>query len=869
MIVAIPPKRAVSLVICYSQADLALQQEFVTSLAPLVREGLLSVWSHADILIGAEWREARSKHLSEAELIVLLVSKHFLADSFCSEVELPIAMQRQADHVSRVLPVLLNHCEWQATLLADKVLALHGVPLATFENHDAAWQQVTTQLKTLMKEVPLRPHRCMTIPVSPSLIHPLKVPAAFERAEIIEEIRQAFLTAHPPRVVCLYGQWGQGKSRLAFQYAQKHRHEYSALFHVNASNETNLQSGFYDIAVNILQLKLNDPQSIREGIEACRRWMSINTNWLLILDEATPHIIDEWIPNMDGDILITSYDDMRGLAVHPPDRSIHIRELSNDEALRFVTERMGRALTIDESNAVTQIAESLGFCQFALEQAVSFVFSKKLRLRSYLDRLHSHPLEILTMNPGIRISIEATEAEGPLTRAFLELFAVQDCHQIPVDLFCPERLRMLGEPISQLTSMWEVEEALAPLVSYSLLSFDPSRGTYGIKQLVQTALRHRMSTESQQLWAERTVDLVSHAMSCSHFQDWPRQLMLAPLVRSAVHLVKTYGFVSNAALRLLNQAGFFLIQQGDYDRAEHCYRLALMQPHATVINERQPDYADSHNGLGRVLYHIGDYFGAQREYQQALTIRSHMLGTEHPDTASSLNNLALLFFHTDPLHPEIEDMFRSSLAIRERTLGHEHPHVAKSQTNLGVYLTQKGGEQGKSKNTSLLQEAEAQIQSALQLRLRIFSPGHPDVASSYLALARLARAKQDYVRSESLYKNALRINEESLGSKHQYLGHCMIGLARLYALQGRTELAKSTYQATLALWRQTMRPQHPLIAKCMFALAVLEQDIDPVDAMQKFQQALSIWDKTLDRKHPDYQACLRRMEIMSFSAMAS
>lgn len=869
MIVAAQPKRAVSLVISHSQADHALQQEFVTCLMPMLRQGLLSVWSHSDIEVGTDWRETRSRRLNAADLIVLLISKHYLADSFCAEVELPIAMQRHADQLSRVIPILLNHCDWKSSQLQDTALALQGVPLETLGNRDEAWRRITDQIHQLIEHTPFVSHRCQSMPVSPSLIPPIKVPAAFERADVMQEIRQAFTSSSPPRVVCLYGQWGQGKSRTAIQYAQLHRHAYSAMFHVNATDEALFQAGMFDIAVRTLQLKLNDPQSIREGIDATQRWMSLNSGWLLILNDANPRMVDEWIPNSDGDVLITSSDDLRGLAVHPPDRSIYVRELSAEEAVAYVTERIGRSLTSEEARTVGQIAERLGFCQFALEQAVSFILSKKLRLRSYLARLQSHPLEILEMNPGIRISIEGAEAEGPLAKAFLALFAVQDCNQIPVDLFCQEHLHLLGEPFSQLTSIWEVEEALAPLISYSLLSFDPSRGTYGIKQLVQVALLHRMTAETKRAWAERAVALASHAICSDHAQDWLRLITLAPLVRSAIQLVKEYGFTSIPAHRLLNQAGYLLIRQGDYERAEHCYRMALVPTEAARSDERQLDDAASYNGLGNVLYHIGDYFGAERAYLQALHIRTQAVGMEHPATATSLNHLALLYLHMDPHRPKLEDMFRSALRTRTLSHGHEHPLVAKSQTNLGMHLTIQGGERGQPANVEHLQEAAQLLQAALQLRLRVLGPGHPDVAHSYLALGRLARAKSDHPRAESLYKNALRINEEALGSKHPYLGHCMLGLARLYAMDRRIELAQSTYEATLSLWRQTMPPQHPLIAKCMFALAVLRQDIDPTDSMQKYQQVLNIWDRTIDRKHPDYQACLRRMEIMSFSAMAS
>lgn len=47
------------------------------------------------------------RHLRAARLILPLVSARFLANSACSEVALPLAMQRLAEKQARVLPILL------------------------------------------------------------------------------------------------------------------------------------------------------------------------------------------------------------------------------------------------------------------------------------------------------------------------------------------------------------------------------------------------------------------------------------------------------------------------------------------------------------------------------------------------------------------------------------------------------------------------------------------------------------------------------------------------------------------------------------------------------------------------------------------
>jgi hypothetical protein len=63
--------------------------------------------------------------------------------------------------------------------------------------------------------------------------------------------------------------------------------------------------------------------------------------------------------------------------------------------------------------------------------------------------------------------------------------------------------------------------------------------------------------------------------------------------------------------------------------------------------------------------------------ERALAIHEKVLGPEHPLTATSLNNLALLCDLA-----EARPLLERALAIREKVLDPEHPVTANSLTNL-------------------------------------------------------------------------------------------------------------------------------------------------------------------------------------------
>ena len=72
---------------------------------------------------------------------------------------------------------------------------------------------------------------------------------------------------------------------------------------------------------------------------------------------------------------------------------------------------------------------------------------------------------------------------------------------------------------------------------------------------------------------------------------------------------------------------------------------------------------------------------AETLYRRALAIHIQKSGTNHPDTAASLNNLAFLYEEQEK-YPEAESLYRRALTIFARTLGEDHPNTKVFIANL-------------------------------------------------------------------------------------------------------------------------------------------------------------------------------------------
>jgi tetratricopeptide (TPR) repeat protein len=83
------------------------------------------------------------------------------------------------------------------------------------------------------------------------------------------------------------------------------------------------------------------------------------------------------------------------------------------------------------------------------------------------------------------------------------------------------------------------------------------------------------------------------------------------------------------------------------------------------------------------LYGQGKYKEAASVAERALAAAERVLGKEHPNALTSMNNLALLY-QAQRRYPEAEPLFKRALEAQERVLGTEHPDTLTSVNNLAA-----------------------------------------------------------------------------------------------------------------------------------------------------------------------------------------
>ena len=96
-----------------------------------------------------------------------------------------------------------------------------------------------------------------------------------------------------------------------------------------------------------------------------------------------------------------------------------------------------------------------------------------------------------------------------------------------------------------------------------------------------------------------------------------------------------------------------------------------------------------HDVRPETLYAQGDLAGARKLQELVLEVRARLLGKEHPNTLTSMNNLAQTLYTQGDLAGarKLQELVLEAMA---RLLGKEHPNTLTSMLNLAQMLQAEG-----------------------------------------------------------------------------------------------------------------------------------------------------------------------------------
>lgn len=257
-----------------------------------------------------------------------------------------------------------------------------------------------------------------------------------------------------------------------------------------------------------------------------------------------------------------------------------------------------------------------------------------------------------------------------------------------------------------------------------------------------------------------------------------------------------------------------------------------------LLDHRHPDVASSLSNLGLVYIELGRYEKAEVLLKQALQIFSE--NKRPSDVAENTNNLAYLY-QMQGAYDKAEPLYQEAVRIQESVQGGDRLELAHTLNNLASLYQAIGA----------YDKAEPLYLRTLSLKELVLGKNHSDVAISLSNIAILYSDQGAYDKAEPLFLRALNI-QESLGKDNLDVAVCLHGLADLYRHQGAFDRAVPLLLRALRIKESVLGKNHPASVVSLMNLAALYQDQGAYEKAEPlYLRGIRILEEVQGKDHPE------------------
>jgi tetratricopeptide (TPR) repeat protein len=658
--------------------------------------------------------------------------------------------------------------------------------------------------------------------------------------------------------LAIVGPGGTGKSQLALEaaYRTKRNNKSCSVFWMDASDIDSLYQSYASVAQKLGIPGCDDDQAdIKQVAKRCVAAISAR-QCLLIYDNvegtalrpsgsSTTQAADltDFLPHSKlCSIVITTTESNTAEELAPQNVTV-LHELTPDTALRMLQNRLTRPLSNAEQPEAIRLLRELSHLPLAVSQAAACMNASNMTVQQYQAQLHKHNQAALEQSNDLR---EGEQGESSLRKAVaatlsLSIGQVRQSNAIAAEHLyfaaCVDRKDILLD-LLKAASPQAREDAIKTLDRYALVTRRPAESAFDVHQLVHQALREQLQVQGR--LHERTQRTVTQLLQVfpnsdhSNRSKWRRLLPHAQYALS--HSEKKD---DKEGTNLAEFCARALESDGQYNRAEELC-MQVVESRRRVLGSKHPDTLTSVDNLGSVLESQGKYEEAEAMHRRALEAREKVLGREHPDTLTSVSNLGLVL-ESQGKYEEAEAMHRRALEGSEKMLGREHPDTLTSVSNLGLVLKSQGK----------YEEAEAMHRRDLEGSEKMLGREHPHTLTSVSNLGSVLKSQGKYEEAEAMHRRDLEGSEKMLGREHPDTLTSVNNLGLVLSRQGKYEEAEAMHRRALEGYEKVLGREHPDTLTSVNNLgSVLESQGKYEEAEAMHRRALEAGEKVLGREHP-------------------
>ncbi|KAK4141202.1 uncharacterized protein C8A04DRAFT_39242 [Dichotomopilus funicola] len=712
------------------------------------------------------------------------------------------------------------------------------------------------------------------------------------------------------RVAVVHGLGGMGKTQLAVAYTKRHREDYSAVFWLNARDETSLKQAFARVADRILREHPSvvyvrdavESRDLNQAVQAVKRWLdnSKNDRWLVIYDNYdNPRLggggnggpnegrdggmegdgganadkgydIRPFLPDAHhGAILITT----RSSRVTVGHR-IPLGKLKDLEDSLEILAHSSNRHDLRNDTAAVQLAQELDGLPLALSTAGAYLDNVATTFAEYLEIYRKSWLRLQKTTPGLisyedralystwDISYAQVEQQNVTSAMLLRLWAYFGNEDLWFELLRgghssgPPWFRELTEDALGFT------EAVRVLCDYGLVEADTpanERGTesrgYGMHGCVHSWTVHVLNEVRDVEMAQLVMRCVGlHVPPATERGYWVVQRRLMQHADRCLKMVMDGVCTVEGEEWILHSLGNLYMDRGRLSDAEAVYERAL-RGWEKGLGPEHTSTLDTVNNLGNLYKDQGRLSDAEAMYERALQGKEKALGPEHTSTLDTVNNLGNLYKDQGRLS-DAEAMYERALQGYEKALEPEHTSTLSTVNNLGLLYKDQGR----------LSDAEAMYERALRGKEKALGLDHMSTLSTVNNLGNLYMNQGRLSDAEAIYKRVLQGYEKALGLGHKSTLDTVNDLGNLYKNQGRLSDAEAMYERALRGKEKALGPDHTSTLDTVNNLGNLYMNQGRLsDAEAMYERAIRGYEKVLGHDvnfHPPALNTIQNLAIL-------
>ncbi|KAF4458055.1 hypothetical protein F53441_130 [Fusarium austroafricanum] len=717
---------------------------------------------------------------------------------------------KQRDRIAKQLDIMCFEMEAAGLMDILPCLPIRGICDYSDSHKSKEWQRYaaataaayTRELLTVLAALPVTslpsarqnsyqiPFRLEGIPASDHFIDRPSDRAALERYLLPKK------GSTERRKLCIvYGLGGIGKTQLSVDFIRRHKAAFSSIFWLDGRSEDQLRSSLAQCTTRIAELNRTSSQSEidKDGLDAAVKdfmnWLSRpdNPRWLLVFDnvdqEYQPHAsngsydLRKYLPSDHGSILVTT----RLSRLRQLGSSRQLSNVNSGLSLAIMEEWYGEKLVPDSS--LDELLELLNGLPLALAQAGSYLRETGIDVPTYLQSYHREWDRLMSIedNPLIdyqqgsiattwAVSFGAIKAESKDAIDILRLWAFLDNKDLWLGL-----LESVAKfPNKDGSAQWLQDTAL------DIPRFAKAMGLLLRYSMIQTRVEPKGSY---------SIHPVVHRWVLNLEADDRQKREFTSLA---------LGLVGNS-IPSRDSRAYWIWQQRLLPHADSCL-FWISKPEFKV--EQRWDESLAIGTLGNLYENQGKYNEAEEMYVQALRGLERTVGSEHPYTLGTMNNLALLLSNNKKPR-EAREMYHRVLQSRERMFGYDDASTLSTVINLALFNANQG-------NLSEAKELCARATKSIDKTLK---SDHIFTSATALALGIIYHREEKLTEAEDMYNRALLGFENGLGHDHSRTLEVSFNLGAVLARQGKIVRSKEVMEKALEGHARILGPTHRLTLK--------------------------------------------------------